>query len=251
MARRRVPRSPRGFVPEVASARYSSNGQLLQPSQSMSNGVYAFRNFGLNAAPARIQSIAQAYQEYRIKKVTWELRGFYDTYVAPGSATAPSVPHLYWRTDKLGMFQSDTTLSTLKSTGCKPIRLDDKLIRKSFKPVVLQSVAQAASTTLPDIALGSYRTSPWLPTNANAYTTGATGWIPSTIDHLGLIVAIDSDIVAFSSVATISFIVEFEFRKALEVSGVGGGDPSVTEVKLETLSPDYVPPAEQAKVAVE
>jgi len=244
---------PGGHVREYASAKFTTTNQLLLPSQVSGGGVYAFRNFSLSGASNRVQLIAQAYQEYRIKKVTWQVKPFFDTFIAPSSATAPSVPHLYWRVDKLGSYNADTTLNTLKASGCKPIRLDDKMITKSFKPSVLQGVAQAATVTAgqPQLVLGSYRVSPWLPTNANVYTSGNTSWVASSIDHLGLLIAVDCDIIPFSSAASISFTVEFEFRKPLDDI-----DPSGTSVlnviDLETLAPKPAPPPseEVAKVQI-
>jgi len=240
--RRRVPmirKYPRsGGVREAASAQFTTINQQLLPAQASGGGVYSFRNFSLSGASNRVQNIAAAYQEYRIKKVTWQVKPFFDTYPAPTSATAPTVPHLYWRVDKLGAFNADTTLNTLKASGCRPIRLDDKMITKSFRPAVLQGVAQAQTVTAgqPQLVLGSYRVSPWLPTNANVYTQGNTSWVASTIDHLGLLIAVDCDVISFSSVATINFTVEFEFRKPLDDI-----DPSGTSVlnviDMDTLAP--------------
>lgn len=215
MATRKYARG--GHIKEYAAAQYTTAPVLLSPAQAISNGVYSFRNFSLEGASTRVQNIAQGYQEFRIKKITWQCKGFFDTFVAPSSATAPTVPHLYWRVDKLATYNTDTTLNTLKASGCKPIRLDDKMITKSWKPTVLQGVvANQSNTVTPSLTLGSYRTSPWLPTNANAYVTGALAWSPNVVDHLGLLLAIDCDVVPFASVASVQFTVEFEFRKPLD-----------------------------------
>lgn len=239
-----------GHIKEYASAQYSTLNQPLTPSLALSGAVYAFRNFSLAGASTRVQNIAQSYQEYRIKRVTWEARGYFDTFQAPSSATAPTVPHLYWRIDKLGTYNADTTLNTLKASGCKPIRLDDKLIRKSFRPVVLQGVADQSATdpASPQIVLGSYRTSPWLPTNANAYTTGKNQWIPSSIDHLGLLLAIDCDIVPFGGPAgAVSFTVEFEFRKPLDDIDPNG-ESVMQVIDLADLQPKKETPPESKMV---
>lgn len=240
-----------GHIKELAAAQYTTGNQLLLPAIAPGGGTYQFANFSLAAASARVKAIASSYQEFRIKKVTWQVKPFFDTFAAPGSATAPTVPHLYWRVDKLGSFSADATLNTLKSTGCKPIRLDDKMITKSFKPAVLQAVAMEATPNgqpaSANLVLGSYKVSPWLPTNANAYEAANLAWEPSSIDHLGLLIAIDCDVIPFASVASINFTVEFEFRKPLQ------DDPSSTTsvlpIKLETLAPGYVPPVEEAKTA--
>lgn len=240
-----------GHIKEYASAQYSTLSQNLSPSQSQPGGLaYSFRNFSLAAASTRVLNIASAYQEYRIKKITWEVRGFFDSFVAPSSATAPTVPHLYWRVDKLGTYSTDTSLTTLKASGCKPIRLDDKLIRKSFKPAVLQGVFAEATPGAPtppaqSMVVGSYKISPWLPTNANAYSSTSDAWAASSIDHLGLILALDCDVIPFGGpAATVSFTVEYEFRKPLDDLTTGA---TVESVKIETLAPQYVPPTEESK----
>jgi len=237
-----------GHIKEYAAAQYTTTNQLLSPSQSISGGVYAFRNFSLSGASERVQNIAQAYQEYRIKRITWQCKGFFDTFVAPSTATAPTVPHLYWRIDKLSSYNTDTTLTTLKASGCKPIRLDDKLITKSWKPVVLQGVADKPmdATGTPSFVYGSYRTSPWLPTNAFAYGQ-STQWLPSSIDHLGLLLGIDCDVVPFGGpCASVQFTVEFEFRKPLDDIDPNG-ESVVQVVDIADLQPKKNPP-EESKV---
>lgn len=247
--RRKAPmyRRMRGHIVEKAAAQYSTNSAPLFSNAS----VYSFMNFALSAASTRVQAIAKAYQFYRIKRVTWEVRPAYDTFTASSTTAGSSVPQLYWRVDRDAVFTPATTLQTLKASGCKPIRLDDKIIRKSFKPSVLQAVADAAGpeANAPSLVLGSKRISPWLPTNANNYVQAAQNepWAPSSIDHLGLLLAVDQDVGvnATNPVAYVSFTVEFEFNKPLDSSSIG--DVSITEVKLETLAPQYVPPVELAK----
>jgi len=246
--RRRMPMYRKirgGHIREMASAQYSSLSAPMLPNAS----VYAFRNFSLSGAGERVQSIAQAYQFYRITRVTWEVRPAYDTFAASSSGSPTSVPQLYWCMDKEGSFTGNTTLQTLKSAGCKPLRLDDKIIRKSFKPAVLQAVALAPGSQAddPSLVLGSKRISPWLPTNANAYVTQSppAPWDVSTVDHLGLLLAIDQDVGVNTSspAAYVSFTVEFEFKKPLDINPLGEGN--LTEVKLETLKPGYVAPSEE------
>lgn len=244
--RRKAYRRRLGIV-EQAQAKYSTTNQLLQPSAAINGGVYAFRSFGLNAASTRVQNIAQGYQEFRIKRITWECRGFFDTFVAPSSATAPTVPHLYWRVDRLGAYNGDTTLNTLKASGCRPIRLDDKIVRRSFTPSVLYPVSvapAAAGTSEPVVMANSYKLSPWLATNANAYITSNNSWAPSTVDHMGLLIAVDCDVIPFAAAAAISFTVEFEFRKPLDDIDPNG--QTVTQViDLADLVPKPLPPPEE------
>lgn len=231
-------------VKDVASGQFTTLVQLLQPSQALSGGVYAFRNFSLANASDRIQRLGQSFQQYRIKKVTWQVKPFFDTYPAATTATAPTVPHLYWMIDRLAAYDADTTLTTLKAAGAKPIRLDDKMITKSFKPSVMYPTVYAPSNEdgTANVVASAYRISPWLSTNQSSYGgTKQTAWDPSSVDHQGLLIGIDCDIIPFSSTATIQFTVEFEFRKPLDDLG-GTGEAVVQEVDLLDLKPKFVPP---------
>lgn len=242
-----------GHVKEVASAQFTTLSQLLQPSQAISGGVYAFRNFSLSNASDRVQRIAQSYQQFRIKKVTWQCKPFFDTYPAATTATAPTIPHLYWMMDRLAAYDADTTLTTLKAAGAKPIRLDDKMVTKSFKPSVIYPVVQGTALPdgSPDTIVGSYKVSPWLTTN-NASYGGSTQdeWVASSVDHQGLLIGIDCDVIGFSSVASIQFTVEYEFRKPLDDLG-GTGEAVVQEIDMLNLKPKYVaPPPKPAEPVV-
>lgn len=242
--RRRVPlyRKMRGgHIVERASAQFSTQSVPLLPNAN----VYAFRNFALTNASQRVQNIAQGYQFFRIKRVTWQVRPAYDTFQAASSGSPTSVPQLYWRIDKDAVYNTTTSLQTLKASGCKPIRLDDKIIVKSFKPSVLQAVADKPgdeTTGSLALVLGTSRISPWLPTDNNAYMSQAD-WSANSVDHNGLLIAIDQDVGVNTSspVAFISFTVEFEFKKPLDVSTVGQ-QGTLQEVDLATAVPGYVPP---------
>jgi len=253
MRRRKMPmyRRPRGHIRELASAQYST-----QSFPMFANQVYAFRNFSLAAASVRLTDIGQSYQFFRIRKVNWQVRPAFDTFQASGTGSATTIPQLYWRVDREGNYTSATTLDTLKAAGSKPIRLDDKIITKSYAPaVVLPTLVTPAndSTSPPTAAVygnGAKRISPWLPTNANAYVQGAATWVANSIDHLGIILCVDQDsgVSTNAPVAYLSFTVEFDFKKPLDIT-VQGDPTSVTEVKLETLVPGYVPPSEEAKLS--
>lgn len=245
--RRKAPmyRRPRGHIREIASAQYST---LSFPM--FSNQVYAFRNFTLAAASVRLTDIGQSYQFFRIRKVNWQIRPAFDTFQSSGTGSAVSVPQLYWRMDREGVFTSATTLETLKAAGCKPVRLDDKIIAKSFAPaVVLPTLVTPAneSATPPTPAVygnGVKKVSPWLPTNANAYVQGSATWVANSQDHLGIIFCVDQDSGVSTNVPVgyLSFTIEYDFKKPLDISAQGDQDHQVTEVKLETLAPHYVPP---------
>lgn len=248
---RRKARVPRGLgmsaIVERASASYSTLSVPLVPNSN----VYSFSNFALSAASTRVLGVAKAYQFYRIKRVTWEVRPAYDTFVALPSTSTTSVPHLYWRIDTDGVFPPSTSLQTLKASGCRPIRLDDKVIRKMWRPAVLQGVASEAGSAAntPSLVLGSKRISPWLPTNANAYVavTQNQPWSPSSIDHLGLLLSVDQDtgVNSNSPVAYVSFTIDFEFSKPLDTLSTGNG---ITSIDTATIAPQYVPPPAESQM---
>lgn len=253
--RRQYRRKPRvfrgvGHVREQAGASYTTNSAPLMPNQP-----YSFMNFSLSAASSRVVNIGKAYQFFRIKRITWHVRPAYDTFGGGTSLSGASVPNLYWMIDKEEQFNPVTTsLQTLKAAGAKPIRCDDKLITKQFRPAVLFPAGDiSASGGAPvTYGVGMKKMSPWLPTNVNAYDSSPTAlWNPSTIDHLGLILCIDQDTVdpAGKPAAYVSFDVEFEFKKPLSISNVGDA-PTILKVKTETLAPEYVPPEEVLKTAV-
>lgn len=242
-------RAMRRGIREYAACQYSTLSAPLFPNAN----VYAFRNFSLASASARVVDIGGSYQFYRIKRITWQVRPAYDTFapatpVAGGPGT--TVPQLYWRIDRDANFAANTTLEVLKGSGCKPIRLDDRNIVKSFKPSVLQAVAESAGKPAAgQLVMGTSRISPWLPTNNDAFTGVGQGWLPSSVDHNGLLISIDQDSAPLAQntpCAYISFTVEYEFKKPLEYSS--SGDTEIVDVKLETLAPGYVPPAEANKV---
>lgn len=244
--RRRVPlrRYNRGGVIERAGAQFSTASVPLFPNAN----VYAFRNFALSNASQRVQNIAQGYQFFRIKRVSWQVRPAYDTFQAGSSGSPTSIPQLYWRVDKDAVYNTTTSLQTLKASGCKPIRLDDKIIVKSFKPSVLQAVAEKPgdeTTGALSLVLGTSRISPWLPTDNNAYMS-QSDWSANSVDHNGLLISIDQDVgvSASSPVAYISFTIEYEFKKPLDVS-TAGQQGTLTEVDLATAVPGYVPPSEE------
>lgn len=248
--RRRAPRKmkmysrPKGHIRELASAQYSTSSFPM-----FSNNVYAFRNFSLQYAAVRITDIGQSYQFFRIRRVNWQIRPAFDTFQSSATGTPVSVPQLYWRNDREGNYTSATTLSTLKSAGCKPIRLDDKIISKSFAPaVVMPTLVTPGNTSVtppiePVYGNGTKKISPWLPTNANATTVGAS-WAANAIDHLGVIFCVDQDSGVSTNVpvAYLSFTVEFDFKKPLDVNVQGDQDHQMVHVSLESLLPGLPPP---------
>lgn len=123
----------------------------------------------------RAPTVATAYQEYRITGLEIRIVPQKDTFVSSGSDT---IPTLYWMNDPHNALLNSMSETGFQAMGAKPIRLDDKIIRRTLKPSVIV-VASPQGTGFPSIN----KYSPWLSTNANF--TPVTNWAASTVNHYG------------------------------------------------------------------
>jgi len=211
--RRKAYRRPRS-VAEWASCTESIALTNLTGLAYNMNNMYGLNgtclaNFGARAIP-----IAQAYQHYRIKKITLEFKPQYDTFTpAVGAAsTGVLVPNLFYMINKSGSIPTNPTVDNLRSMGAKPIRFDDKKITVSWRPSVLQENAGV----LGDVGSG-YKISPWLSTNANANAPGL--FQPSTVTHLGIYFTVQRTGILPAGIAELGYdvqlTVDFQFKKPL------------------------------------
>ena len=156
----------------------------IPPTVFQPNVVYRIRDIALDQFDACVQ-IAQAYQFYKIKRVTLKWIPLVDTFTAGGAET---VPRLYYMIDKSGSIPTNIALAGLKKMGAKPIRLDDKQITRGWSPSVL-----TADTAAPGVLQSSqYKVSPWLSTNGNVLNPGA--FVASSIDHLGCFFCVEQEV---------------------------------------------------------
>lgn len=120
----------------------------------------------------RASSVARNYQFYKIKYVEISILPDMDTFT-PGGPTAK--PYLYYQIDKAGAIPTNATNITLKTSGCKPIALDEKPIHIRFKPAALLAVNYASGASSNISSAGMYRVSPMLMTTSipNSSTTPA------------------------------------------------------------------------------
>lgn len=181
-------------------------------SQNVTPNTYYY-NYNIQLfGSARAVQVAQAYQFYRISKVTYKFKPVYDTFIA-NSAGAASVPQLYWRIDREGNIPINSTLNTLKATGSKPFRLDDKIITVSFKPAVSLTTTDNPGT---NAYAGPYKISPWLPTQNTATSVGAGIFSPNSCDHRGLVWWVDmGQATGIQTVCQVEVVVTYEFKNAL------------------------------------
>lgn len=192
----------------------SGAGGPSSPSQ-----VYHIANFALTNSKRAVQ-IAQGYQQYRLAKVEVFVKPNADTFMADNIApgTGLGVPYFYYLIDKTGaMMNSATNTVMLRNAGAKPIRLDDKTIKISFKPAVqIGSTDSGPGGTVPIAELAAMtKVSPWLTTNANSATPGSP-WAPNSVDHLGIIFGAEQPRGPLQvDVAHVAYRLTFEFRKPL------------------------------------
>lgn len=164
----------RTSTPAVNTASLRENYSMTLPDGTMN----FFRNVELaDILYDRAQSVAAAFQEFKIKYVKLTFRPSADTF-AP--AAGNTIPQLYFQMDKSNSVPTTASLQTLLDMGCRPIRFDAKNIVKTYRPTVLTAdmIGPGAVTA------SQTRSSPWLSTNANSGNPGAA-WAPSVVDHLG------------------------------------------------------------------
>jgi len=128
----------------------------------------------------RAQSIAPNFGLYRIARVVFKFKPWFDTFISTnygaGGAGAVSVPNLYWKMNRFADQPAAFTADDLKTMGAKPLRLDDKTLTVSYKPSILVDQASGGSHS------GSVKISPWLNTDDAPDTPN---FALSTTEHYG------------------------------------------------------------------
>lgn len=224
MNRRRVPRAPRAPPSQIARCIETTE------ADEVSGQMYSLYNLNLTQF-SRALTIAKGYQFFRISKVEMVFVPQYDTFDANGPTR---VPHLYWQIDRLKQLQYSNTYKQLEKLGSKPHRLDDKMVRFSYKPSVLVGVldAQAVATTQFD----NYKISPWLNCR-DMNTIGA--WVANGTDHTGVVWYVDAQ-----GANPVPFRIErrihFEFKKP--ATDVTVAEDINNPAQEAFPDPDVIPP---------
>lgn len=172
---------PKKLLRLKRTPRYTTNTASVKEAYQVAvvdGNVTFFRNIQLaDAIYDRSQTVASAYQQYRIKYVKMTFKPSADTFPA---VAGNIIPQLYWMIDKTNSIPLNATADTFFSMGARPRRMDDKNLVFAFKPSAL-----VADFTAPGVTTASQlKVSPWLSTNANSGNPVA-GWAPSAVDHLG------------------------------------------------------------------
>lgn len=179
--RRRAPKRKIQRKRRVSKRTSSVNSASLRENYTISlpdGTMNFFRNVELaDVSYDRAQSVAAAFQEFKVKYIKLTFRPSADTF-APAAGNA--IPQLYFQIDKSNSVPTNANLQTLLDMGVKPMRFDANNIVKTWKPTVLTAdmISPGAVTA------SQIRTSPWLSTNENSGNPGAV-WAPSIVDYLG------------------------------------------------------------------
>lgn len=211
------------IVSEFADLKVNRSYSLLTTNQ-----VYNIYNTQLSSN-ARAVSVAQAYQFYRIKRITVKFSPLQDTFAGAGT----TVPYLYCMIDRTRNLSNQNTVSALKKLGCKPRRLDDKIVSFSWRPSVLigtyDSLPPASNPNV--FQATQYKISPWLTTRDQ----DSNVWVPDSTDHLGIVFAVEN-----AGGTNIQYkmetVVEFEFKKPSIDLSIDETQPAPIDV--ETLALD-------------
>jgi len=186
---KRAPRKGRRFVkPARAQPNTAKVVEFYEAIALEANTAYDFVVQGIvpdaNGKTTRAAMVAPAYGLYRIADVQFKLTPRYDTYasgLAPGGDAPVEVPSLYWKINRYGDAPVGFTRDDLLSLGCKPHRLDDKVLTIQYKPNILLADAGATAAALTG-GSGQVKMTPWLSTDDE---TGTNDFNLSKTTHYG------------------------------------------------------------------
>ena len=149
----------------VMNSEFASAKQTVDMPADTTNIVYHLNDVNLSQFD-RLTTLGRCYQYFRITKITVRFKPFYDTFAQAGAASVPNLYYLVTKSDTLDI----GTFNQLKDAGAKSRRFDDKIKSISWRPQVANAVIaeQTATGIMPtSVAWASYRTSPWLSTDAS------------------------------------------------------------------------------------
>lgn len=202
---KRRPYRKAGYRSKLAKSEFASMKETYEFAALPVTGAYVDYQNSL-ARNARASIVGRGYREYRITKMEYIFKPTLDTFAFNSGAI---VPYLYAMVDRTGNLADFTTADQLRELGAKPRRLDDKIVRVSFKPSVL---GYALDRGQQSNEFAKPMISPWLTTdNSNDTVPGGPGWTPSTVDHLGLAWIVDGNSTAANYIVEV--VTHFQFRK--------------------------------------
>lgn len=177
---------------------------------------------------------APEYALYRIAKVEFKYKPWFDTYgsTATGGNGPASVPTLYWKMNRMADAPAAFSVDDLQSLGAKPIRFDDKQVSFSYRPNILNLQASAGSGS------GSVKMTPWLNTDRSPDTST---FFPSTTEHYGHFFMVNAVMNGSGAtpVGTLDAIIYYEFKNPRVQWGTSPN--ATTTQRLNFIEADPVP----------
>lgn len=235
--RRRITRRPRRVARRAGE--YASLKEMHEFGTMKANT--AFKDYQVSLARfERATNVAHGYREFKITKVEYLFTPKFDSYTL---SVGTPIPYLYAMVDKDGAFGGINGAEPLNQAGCKPRRLEGRTIRYAFKPSTLGYAYDRSNGT----NVFSKPQTGWLSCNKNNVTGSATSWLPSSVDHLGIVWIVDGDPKIEYEVKVVA---HFQFRKpswqSSSVTGPGAIQLTDREDVVE-IPPvvDPKPPADQ------
>lgn len=217
--RRGGKRRARAGAKRLANSEFASAKQTIDLPADMANVVYHLNDVNLSQFD-RLTLLGRCYQYFRITKIEMKFKPFYDTFAQAGAASVPNLYYVISKSDTLDI----GTFNQMQDAGAKARRFDDRNVVVSWKPAVAQGVIseQTATGIVPTtVAWSSYRTSPWLSTDASP-SDGTVAWNPSTVPHKGILYGVQQDVTAAAGSYGIELTVHAQFKKPLTMLPVGG-----------------------------
>jgi len=171
------------------------------------NTPYIFSKAGITGS--RASALAQQFGFYRIAKITYVHRPYFDTFSPGLQGAVPAgnpitVPQLYWQMNRYGDAPAVFDGDYLRSLGSKPIRFDDKNVTFSYKPNMLMVGEDNAGNDASQVKI-----TPWLSTDE---TPGDGAFALSTAEHFGHLLFIDSAASAPGQVGVMDVQIHYEFK---------------------------------------
>lgn len=198
------------------------------PNPLSTNNMYSYTDFRLTDFPRAVQ-VAKAFQHFRVSGITLTWKPRYDTF-SDALGLGRSKPNLYYMIDKSGSIPDNVTLEGLKAMGARPHAYDEKPIKVTWRPSVLEvNEATGANTA------SQYKVSPWLSTNLNVTAPGV--WNASQVSHQGIKWYVEQN--GGDTLLDVEVELQFQFKKPLfpTLSAVPAGKLAYA---VEDASPDGI-----------
>lgn len=207
---RRIPRPLKYNANRVGGPNTCRITQTLPSVIVAANTPYRISVGGITGE--RALAVCEQFALYRIAKVVYKYKPFFDTYAPSAVAGTPpanyigTVPNLYWKMNRFADNPPAWNVDDIKAMGAKPLRFDDKAVVLSYKPNILLANESAGSVS------GSVKMTPWLNTDTEADTAQ---FQPSTTEHYGHFYYVECGQINDSTVlnvGTLDVTIYYEFK---------------------------------------